>query len=658
MIRLSFICFLLSCTVTFAQFGVDTNYSRWRVGTMVNFGYNMHSADFGALPDVPNCCPRFNDGSSTSMSHITQIQYRYDQNFTVGLRVGLFEQPTILKAQQFSLANVSGQLREVEIAYEIDANLQTIAAQPFISYHITDPFQIKAGLWGGFLSTKQFSQKEELVQPETGTFENGRRIRFEQSGEIQRTSTLMLGTVAGLSYDLALNSTKTLLLVPEISVQYNLNSFIQTDSWKATTVWAGISALYNFRSEPYVPPPPAPPPAIAIVQKKPDPPKTTIKLFALESLDPSKEPKEIKVIPITQEVTRTLLPLLPYIFFDEGSETLPRRYTKSSSEYSNTAIDKYEKILNLLSKRLKENPTATISLKGCENSDEFTLNKGKLAKKRAESIRDILVSSYGIDSKRISIVENSVPSKKSNENTKEGSLENSRVELYSTNSSILAPIEIADTVSKSTFSGFKVDPVITSEDSDVQWSVKTETNEKQISSEQGKIPTTPTTVPFTKDIISNISKASSLKITVNGEDSYNQTFESVLEIPIEKKFVLKQNEQTLTTTNITKEVYNLLLFDFNSSQLTDEQKKSLSIIKDRISPRSKVVIKGYTDKSGSEEVNKTLSLNRAKTVANVLGVGDRAEILGVGSSESLFPNEIPEGRFYSRTVVVEISNDN
>lgn len=658
MIRLSFICFLLNISVCFAQFGIDTNYSRFRVGTMVNFGYNMHSADFGSLPGVPNCCPRFTDGSSTSLSHITQIQYRYDPSFTFGLRVGLFEQPVILNAKQFSLANVSGQLREVEIAYEIDANLQTIAAQPFISYHITDPFQIKAGLWGGFLSTKQFSQKEELVQPETGTFENGRRIRLEQSGDIQRTSTLMLGTVAGLSYDLALNSTKTLLLVPEISIQYNLNSFIQTDSWKATTVWAGISALYNFRSEPYVPPPPAPPPAIAIVQKVPDPPKTTIKLFALESLDPSKEPKEIKVIPITQEVTRTLLPLLPYIFFEEGSETLPLRYTKSSSEYSNTAIDKYEKILSLLSKRLVDNPTATISLKGCENSDEFKQNKGNLSRKRAESIRDILVSSYGIDSKRISIVENSVPSKKSNENTKEGLLENSRVELYSTNSSILAPIEIADTVSKSTFTGFKVEPTIISEDNDVNWNVRTVTKEKQISSEQGKNPTKPVTIPFTKEVMDNIGKSNTLQVIVNGEDSYNQKFESVLEIPIEKKFVLKQNEQTLTTTNVTKEVYNLLLFDFNSSQLTDEQKKSLSIIKDRISPTSKVVIKGYTDKSGAEELNKTLSLNRAKTVANVLGVSNRAEIVGVGSSESLFPNEIPEGRFYSRTVVVEISSEN
>lgn len=656
MIRLLIICFIISYSFTFAQFGIDTNYSRWRLGTMVNFGYNIHTAEFGALPGVPNCCPQFTGGTSTSMSHITQVQYRLNHDWTLGLRGGLFEQPVIMTARQRSLASVSGQLRDVEIEYEINADIQTIAAQPFISYHLTDPFQIKAGLWTGILSTKQFSQKEELVQPETGTFENNRRTRFEQSGDIQQTSSLMLGSVLGISYDLPLNATKTFLLVPEISYQYNLTNFIQTNTWRASTIWAGISAMYNFRSEPYVPPPPAPPPAVVYVKPNPEPPKTIIKLLALESLDPTKEPKEIKVIPITQEVTKTILPLLPYIFFDANTEQIPNRYLESSHLFKNSSLEAYEGIFPLLAQRLTNNPTSTISLKGCENQNEFTQFKGSLARKRANAVKERLVSNFGISANRITIVENSFASKKSNENSEEGLSENSRVEIYSTLPAVLAPIEIADTVSKSTFAGFQVSPTIVSEDNDISWNVTTETSKKVLTNSKRSMPVSPITIALTKDAIDELSKTSSYKITVKGEDSYNQTFESTLEVPVEKTFVLRQNEETMTTTNVTKEVYNLLLFDYNSSQLTEEQKKSLSIIKDRISPTSTVVIKGYTDKSGSEEVNKTLSLNRAKTVATVLGVSNRAQILGVGSSEQLFPNDIPEGRFYSRTVVVEISN--
>lgn len=656
MIRHILLLFLVSTTGLFAQFGIDTNYSRWRVGTMVNFGYSMHTADFGALPGVPNCCPQFTGGTSTSMSHITQIQYRHSQDWTFGIRGGLFEQPVIMNARQRSLASVSGQLRDVEIDYQIDATISTIAIQPFLSFHLTDPFQIKAGLWSGILATKQFSQKEELVQPETGTFENNRRIRFEQIGDIQQTSSLMLGSVVGISYDLPLNSTKTLLLVPEISYQYNLTNFIQTNTWRASTIWGGISALYNFRSDPYIPPPPAPPPAVVYVKPNPEPPKTTIKLLALESLDPSKEPKEIKVIPITQEVTKTILPLLPYIFFDGNTDQIPNRYVESSHTFKNSSLDAYERIFPLLADRLANNPSSTITLKGCENQSEFSQFKGSLAKKRASAVKEVLVSKYGVSANRITIVENSVATKKSNENSNEGLAENSRVEIYSSSPIVLAPIEIADTVSKSTFSGFQVSPSIVSEDSDISWDVTTGTSNKQLTNSKGSMPVAPVTIPLSKDAIEELSKSSSFKITVKGEDSYNQSFESTLEVPVEKTFVLRQNQETMTTTNVTKEVYNLLLFDYNSSQLTEEQKKSLTIIRDRILPTSKVVIKGYTDISGTEEVNKTLSLNRAKTVASILGVSNRAEIQGVGSSEQLFPNDIPEGRFYSRTVVVEISN--
>jgi len=656
MIKLLLLSFIFSFSFTFAQYGVDTNYSQWRVGTMVNFGYNMHTSNFGALPGVPNCCPQFTGGTSTSLSHITQVQYRINQDWTFGLRGGLFEQPVVMKSRQMSLASVSGQLQDVEIEYQIDATLNTIALQPFISYHITDPFQIKAGLWSGVLATKQFSQKEELVQPETGTFENNSRIRFEQNGDIQQTSALMLGSVIGISYDLPLNSTKTLLLVPEVSYQYNLTNFIQTNPWRASTFWAGISALYNFRSEPYVPPPPAPPPAVVFVQPTPDPPKTTIQLLALESLDPTKEPKEIKVIPITQEVTKTVLPLLPYIFFDVNSDDIPQRYLSSSIQFNNSSLDAYERIFAVLAERLQQNPTSTITLKGCENQNEFTQFKGNLAKKRASSIKDKLVTSYGINSNRIIIVDNSEATKKSNENTAEGLAENSRVEIYSSSQIILAPIEIADTVSKSEFSGFQVKPTIVSEDSDISWDVTTETSNKKITNLKGSKPVAPVSIPFSNEVIKEISKSNSVKVTVKGEDSYKQSFESTIEVPVEKTFVLRQNEETKTTTNVTKEVYNLLLFDYNSSQLTEVQKKSLAIIRDRISPSSTVVIKGYSDKSGTEEVNKTLSLNRAKTVAAILGVTSRAEIVGIGSSQQLFPNELPEGRFYSRTVVVEISN--
>jgi len=658
MIKVIVLFFISSFSISYTQYSVDTLHSPIRVGTMANFGFNFHSADFGSLPGIPNCCPKFSSGFGTSISYITQIQYRVNLDWTIGLRAGLFEQPAILKTTQKTITSVSSQLREVEIKYEINANLQTIAAQPFVSYHISDPLQVKAGLWGGILSTKSFTQKEMLVQPETGTFENGKRTRMEQSGTISETSSFLLGSVLGLSYDIPLNSSKTLLLVPEISLQYNFSNFIQNAQWRSTTLWTGISALYNFRSQPYEPPPPAPPPAVVMERVVPEPPKTTIVILDLETVDENGEPKELKTIPITQEVTRIVLPLLPYIFFDEGSDKLSRRYNKEITKNTNDVLDKYETILSVIASRMNENPQSTITLKGCENSNENAQFRGSLAKNRAETIRNVLISIYGIDGKRVIIVENSLTSKKSNEQTIEGQEENSRVEIYSAFPLILSPLEKSDTISKSVITGVKIAPNLTSEAENVTWNVKTEANSIPLTTNKGNNKIEPFLVPLTQEIIDKLAKANTFKVTVNGEDNFNQQFESVLEVPIEKNFIVRQNETETISTNITKEVYNLLLFDYNSSELTEDQKKSLLIIKKRISPNSVVSIKGYTDKSGSEEVNKTLSLNRAKSVASVLGVSTKAEIIGIGSSELLFPNNLPEGRFYSRTVVVEISIEN
>jgi outer membrane protein OmpA-like peptidoglycan-associated protein len=71
-------------------------------------------------------------------------------------------------------------------------------------------------------------------------------------------------------------------------------------------------------------------------------------------------------------------------------------------------------------------------------------------------------------------------------------------------------------------------------------------------------------------------------------------------------------------------------------------------------------VTGYTDIVGQEDRNQLLSRQRAGTVDRGLkrnvasGIVASLNTEGVGETDPLFSNDLPEGRFYNRTVQIVI----
>ena len=77
----------------------------------------------------------------------------------------------------------------------------------------------------------------------------------------------------------------------------------------------------------------------------------------------------------------------------------------------------------------------------------------------------------------------------------------------------------------------------------------------------------------------------------------------------------------------------------------------------RIQPNSDVTVNGYTDILGTDDYNERLSTNRANAVKGDIGghiKGQDKSLVahGYGKSQPLYTNELPEGRYYNRTVQV------
>jgi outer membrane protein OmpA-like peptidoglycan-associated protein len=66
-------------------------------------------------------------------------------------------------------------------------------------------------------------------------------------------------------------------------------------------------------------------------------------------------------------------------------------------------------------------------------------------------------------------------------------------------------------------------------------------------------------------------------------------------------------------------------------------------------------VAGFADKysGGSEENSQRLSLERAQAVAKFLGAPN-TDVRGNGQTPLLYDNSLPEGRVYSRTVLITV----
>jgi outer membrane protein OmpA-like peptidoglycan-associated protein len=108
--------------------------------------------------------------------------------------------------------------------------------------------------------------------------------------------------------------------------------------------------------------------------------------------------------------------------------------------------------------------------------------------------------------------------------------------------------------------------------------------------------------------------------------------------------------------------YTLVQFPVDSPELGAANERIIrEYICDVIRNRAAVDLTGYTDVVGLEYRNRELSLLRAETVAKAIRRNvprsryESITVRGVGEEAPLYANDLPEGRFYNRTVLVTIT---
>lgn len=509
---------------------------------------------------------------------------------------------------------------------------------------------------GNPIFNSDYISTQEIISPKSALFPDGTKRREIDKGEFLTVGT-SLG--AGIGFGLAIELPQGLNLFPEISFRYGLNPVSDYYQWHTNLFRASVSATWDIiikqkaiSNQPILPIYDEQAPSQTIVEQ---PVKTDIPSIIRKF--------EISDLQIIKTITTQSTPLLPYIFFDEGQSDLDNKYIQAfdiskfdeeSLPYS--TLDIYYRTLDIIALRMLRNPQTSITITGTTDGYELSSEQDRLelARNRAQTISNYFTNKWNIPKDRLTISATVKPKVPTSDVYEEGKFENRRVEITSSNTDILSPVvhsKFFEYATKQTnlFASVSID------DSDItDWAITiTDKQGNEIHKQTGKGATKPIlSIPVNKILLDDAVKAA----------KSNNNLIATLYVKNSNNLI----EQKQVPINIREEInkyelgrLSLIVFDFDKYQITSSNKDIISeFVVKAIKPQSIVSITGSTDKLGTPEYNLKLSENRAITVRDYLkSLLDYVSIQstkGVGDKNLIYDNSTPEGRFYSRTVTIEI----
>jgi outer membrane protein OmpA-like peptidoglycan-associated protein len=643
-----------------------------RIGGFVGGIYNLHLTNFPALPGVPTGRTgdgvNFGNATSFGITGGLLLEYPLSDMVHLGLRLNYASHASTLNAVEngrigaLSSDGATVNFYDAQFGRALQANLASVGVEPLVAIV---PFaqsgakglRFYGGLRAGLMIQRTFTQSESILSltPENAaapavTFNNILRERNPQSGEIPQSQFLHLAATVGIGYDISLGS---LAISPEVFYAHGLTPLVTGLDWNLHQVRGAISFRYALPAPP--PPPPPPPP------KAKEPVEATIAAF---TTDTSGVEVPLVQIKIEEFVSRQMYPLLPYVFFDYNASVIPARYHRLNTEevgafsenkfFNADAMRVYYDFLNIVGKRLQQNPKTKITITGCnDNTSSGEAGNLALSRSRADEVRQYLRRTWNIDTTRMELRERNLPEKPTMSKDSVGIEENRRVEISSASWEIMQPTLVYDTllvpsapvirfkttakadagIAKSTLRAFQGDrtlkqySALSALDPLIEWNT---------AREQSTIPRSEEKMKFNYEVL----------------DADGRSAMPVDSIPVEQVTIRKKRSLRIKDKEI--DTYRLILFDFDSPEVGPENARIIKgLVLPNVKEKSTIQVTGFTDKLGSAEVNQRLSEGRARSVANLVA-SKQTTAKGFGAKMTIYPNEIPEGRFLSRTVEVRV----
>ncbi len=634
-------------------------FAQWRETSRIAvFGGMTYLRNLSALPIFLTnaACGRFGNGTAIGQWGALRWEYRIaDFPVFLSLQGGYYRKIAQLEAvqQRYEVFDpVTGTYQPLVLRYEYQAALHYVTVDAGIVYQPpwAIPLRFRLAFDAGMpLLGTAFETYEAILSPAAVRFPDGTRRHLLFAGEVpQPTTSYGVSGAVGIAFPLS----TAVAAVAEVGYRYGLNSVLRDMEWRIHHVMAGVGIQYRFLSPvakprkqvPPKPPTPTPPPPPVV--------PLSIARFAIDTVH------------IRQTVVTETFPLLPYIFFDSASATLPQRYRWLPADKEHfreqqlprSMMPIYYALLSIVGKRLQQLPDATLRIVGIARSDEAptVAAQEQLARARAAAVADFLIRHWQIDPARLRVQWRFLPAFASSEVYPEGWEENRRVELASNNPMVLAPV-----VHSHFFEYYTPDTALylrvtihPREARIVHWNAQLYARHKLLQQKEGNfLPNAPIALGISQQMLQHIGESpKQTEVRVAVQDGTGRQAEAIAAVPI------RISRDTIELSRLT-----LVVFDFDRYELTPANQLIIRrFVSQAIRPQSRIRIIGSTDRLGEMAYNMELSQKRAESVAKFLrqitGLGTITEVKGIGPSNLRYDNSLPEGRYYCRTVLIEVRN--
>jgi outer membrane protein OmpA-like peptidoglycan-associated protein len=377
-----------------------------------------------------------------------------------------------------------------------------------------------------------------------------------------------------------------------------------------------------------------------------------------------------------KRVTYDYYPMRPFVFFNRGSRDIQKKLPDGTQRYSIIARDErdalveksrntfndnehvpdaagqrylqgevYYDILNFVGFRLRENPTVTVTLEGSapEEGDGQQL---------ADVVKQYLVDTWEINPSRLTAkgVRNprnpSGTGRTPTADVPMANLENRRVEIIASDNATLKNVILR--AERQAYEENEILIDITTNEPLENW--------QAIVTGGGKRktfgPYTGKSVYLDPSGLMDQSKRSQhfeVEVVARTKDGRTLSDQVGFDVALADKAAVAQR--------------HIMLFDFDDQDPVVRSREFLNEVVPHIDNNAIVVVSGYTDNIGDDDSNQKLSQQRADMISGMLRdrmtkAGKKVTIRSIGYGESSdrhpYSNDLPEGRMYNRTVLIDI----
>ncbi len=598
----------------------------------IGLSYNIYQSMFTHFENSPDC-GLFQNGKGLGFALSLFAEKPVLRNSFLGLglryvdRGGKFAIETTLPIRDVNAYETS----QLKSENQIKINLSYFEIQPEFKYSLSNikiPLNFALGFRLAIPLVHSYNQSEVILSPENVKFKSNNKSEREISaGDINSINSMLYGLSAGLEYLSNLNSSTE--LSQRLSFDFNLNQPSSAINWSMYNLRYEIGLRFSIRNTQKLLKFPAKNDTLKKIPATYEKPYISLKFAKAPYLK----------LETGNELLATL-PIVSAVFFETNSSKIPNYYIqqlqKLPSMFNGDPVEKRKYLLLRILNIVKNNSKALIVLNGVTSGPTNEPLGLPLAFERANNVKSALVN-LGVPDSIIKVKADIFPKYPTNQEYKEGIIENQRVDINIKNAPIQKYVGIQNYA-------------------EVKGSTELKVDFKNLQS-TNKLLLKPnyydTTVVVEKQGLFTIL----VKMRLKDKEFHlkalltNNNLSSEIDTLINQDSLPKQQGK-LVLSNFEA----VLLFQYGSSVLTRENQELLKQLISKLPTNSEIIINGSADALGPERMNKQLAIQRAKSAEDFIkSISNNKFKIKTTKNFKKFPEDTPEGRFFNRSIRIRVN---